>query len=119
MSALRRSFCSAVVCSAALKLYKGCSGGVFDYAALAAIIVAIFGTRAGSWMQQRAYAERSNFAQGANRVLYASRNGSDACPRANRDVEEPPRRQIGVARRPYADPPLRSGAKLDGLAKWL
>ena len=48
-----------------------------------------------------------------------SSNGSDACLGATGDMEESPRRQIGVARRPYADPPLRSGAKLDGLAKWL
>ena len=42
-------------------------------------------------------------------------NGSDACHGASRNVEESRRREIGVARRPYADPPLRSGAKLDGL----
>ena len=38
-------------------------------------------------------------------------NGSDACHGASRDVEESRRREISVARRPYADPL----SHLDGL----
>ncbi len=44
-----------------------------------------------------------------------SSNGSDACRGAKRDMEESRRRQIGVARRPYATP-YQALVCLDGKA---